>query len=167
MANFSPETQELQWELIEQGYMSELNDTGLSNADGYFGPATRRALALRERDLAEMPAPAKPWWESRRGKGMVKLAVGVIVGAVGLFWSGAENIDSAQVVDILYDAGPQIAAAIELVGLLLAALGIGQSAVGAVKAKGPIDPTLIARVRDKDIRIPTVQRKRGPFDPEI
>jgi hypothetical protein len=168
---FSYETRALQLELIEQGYLPELNGRGLSSADGYLGPATLRALRAREQDLLKSPAPTKPWWESRRGRGWAKLGAGTVVGVVALFWSGAENIDAGRAVEIIYESGPQIDAAIEVgkrlaevVGLLLAAFGFGQSVVGAVKAKGPLDPTLVARVGSRDIRVPAVVRKRARHD---
>jgi hypothetical protein len=172
MDSFSPETQKLQWELIDQGYLPELDERGRNTADGVLGPKTRRALQLRDRDLAEMPAPAKPWWESRRGRGWAKLAAGTVVGTVALFWSGAENIDAARAVEIIYESGPQIDAAIEIgkrlaeiAGLLLAAFGFGQSVHGAIKAKGPLDPSLVARVGSRDIRLPVVVREREGHHP--
>ena len=171
---YAYETEVLQRELIAGGYLPSHNSRNEPSDDGYFGPATRRALQARELDLAEMPAPAKPWWDSRRGKGMAKLAAGTIVGAAGLFWAGAQDIDAAKAVEIIYDAGPQIDAALaigrqllELAGMLLAALGFGQTLVGAWGAKGPIDPTLVARVGTHELRIPGPgpQRVREPRRP--
>lgn len=189
---WAAETQALQRELIAGGYLPALNDDGDPSADGWLGPATRAALRQREEDLAAMPAPAKPWWETRRGKGAAKLASGILVGAAGLFWSGAQDIDAAQAVEIIYAAGPQIDAAIalarqliETLGLLLAALGLGQTFVGAWAAKGPVDATLVARVGDRELRIPARSLRntlspdarredsagfwnndRGPLDPD-
>ena len=158
---FAQETQDLQRELIAGGYLPPLNSEGHPSDDGWFGPVTRAALQARDRDLAEMPAPAKPWWESRRGKGAAKLAAGTLAGAAGLIWSSVQGIDAAQAVEILYAAGPQIDAAlavarqlIETLGMLLAALGLGQTLVGAWAAKGPLDATLVARVGDRELRLP-------------
>lgn len=183
---FAQETQDLQRELLAGGYLPPLNSEGDPSDDGWLGPVTRAALQARERDLAEMPAPAKPWWESRRGKGAAKLAAGTIVGAAGLIWSSAQGIDAAQAVEILYAAGPQIDAALalarqllETLGLLLAALGLGQTFIGAWAAKGPLDATLVARVGDRELRVPAGLHlpaaagrdsagrsgsRRGPFD---
>lgn len=183
---FSADTVRLQRELIAGGYLSEFNADGKANDDGWFGPATHAALQQRELELAEMPAPAKPWWESRRGKGAAKLAIGAVVGGLGLVWSGAPDMDAGQAVEVIYAAGPQIDAALaiardllETLGLLLAALGLGQSAVGAWAAKGPIDAGLVARVAGRDVRVPErlhlpsdagrsagggSPRNRGPFN---
>ncbi|NJL72302.1 MAG: hypothetical protein HC888_12345 [Candidatus Competibacteraceae bacterium] len=158
--------------MINQGYLPEFDTLGNSSADGYLGPKTRRALQLRDRDLAEMPAPPKPWWESRRGRGWAKFAAGTLVGGAALFWSGAENIDAGRAVEIIYDSGPTIDSAIEIAkrlaeiaGLLLAAFGVGQSAVGAIKAEGPLDPTLVARVGRRELRLPAVVREPARSGP--
>jgi len=172
---WAQETQALQRELIADGYLQPLNSAGHPSDDGWFGAVTRAALQQREQDLAEMPAPAKPWWKSRRGKGVAKLAAGTLVGAAGLFWSAAQGIDAAQAVEILYSAGPQIDAALalarqllETLGLLLAALGLGQTFIGAWAAKGPLDATLVARVGERDLRLPfggNPHRVREPARP--
>lgn len=183
---WAEETQALQRELIAGGYLPAHNADGDPNDDGWLGPETRAALRRREQDLAALPAPPKPWWESRRGKGAAKLAAGLLAATAGLFWSGAHDIDAAKAVEVIYAAGPQIDAAmaivrqlIETLGLLLAAFGIGQSAVGAWAAKGPIDATLVARVGTRELRLPAPRvrvhpdtrrdpaghwsRDRGPF----
>ena len=153
--HFAEEVLVLQRELNAGGY-------GPVQVDGWFGAATKAALDAREQDLAKMPAPAKPWWETRRGKGAAKLAAGALVSVVGLFWGAAQNIDAAQAVEIIYAAGPQIDAALalarqllETLGLLLGALGLGQTLVGAWAAKGPIDAALLARVGERELRVPT------------
>jgi hypothetical protein len=157
---YSVQTLQLQRELIAGGYLPPLNSQGRPSDDGWLGPVSMAALQRREADLIAMPAPVKPWWESRRGRGAAKLAAGLLVGGLGLVWSGAQQIDAAQAVEIIYDAGPTIDAAfalvrqlVEVIGLLLAALGLRQSAIGAWAAKGPIDATLAARIGDHEIRL--------------
>ena len=160
---YAEKTLKLQEYLCELGYLNE------TDIDGWFGSTTSKALGLYMKTLEEKPLPPKPWWKSRRGLGMAKLAMGVLVSALGLFWSGAENIDASSVVDIAYNAGPAIDQLIELVktfieigGALLVAFGVGQSAVGAIKAERPLDATLVATVRGKEYRVPkTIIRKKA------
>ena len=170
---------DLQRKLIKSGFLDPYRADGRPSDDGILGPVSMRAFESywdAHPDEIEgplvVPAPAAPWWQTRRGKGTVKLAAGLVVSIVGLFWSGAENIDAGQAVEIIYEAGPQIDAAIsiahqliEILGLLLAALGLRQTVVGAWAAKGPVDPTLLARVGGRDVRLPgRVRRDALPAD---
>jgi hypothetical protein len=98
---------------------------------------------------------------------MAKFGVGILVSVIAMVWSGAENIDVAQSIDLIYEAGPQIDQAIqvgknllEIGGALLVAFGFGQSAIGAIKAKQPLDPTLIATVKGKEIRLPKFSKNK-------
>lgn len=152
---YSVETQELQEELYKNGYLE------IKDIDGVFGPVTKSALDAYKFDLEVKPLPEKPWWQSKRGKGMAKMLGGIAASVIAMFWAGASEIDVKEVVDLIYTAGPQLDVlleagkqVIEIGGALLVAFGFGQSAIGAIKAKQPIDPTLIAKVNGKEIRFP-------------
>jgi peptidoglycan hydrolase-like protein with peptidoglycan-binding domain len=156
---YAEKTLELQELLYQKGFLE------ITDIDGYFGPITQRALDAYMFELEQKPLPVKPWWNSNRGKGMAKFGAGILVSLVAVFWAGAENVDVGQSIDIIYEAGPQIDQAIqigksliELAGALLLAFGFGQSAVGAIKAKQPLDPTLVAKVRGKEIRFPVPKK---------
>jgi hypothetical protein len=157
---YAEKTLELQEMLYHKGYLD------IEEIDGYFGPITQKALDAYMFELEQKPLPEKPWWNSNRGKGMAKIGVGIVVSIVAVFWAGAENIDVAQSIDLIYEAGPQIDQAIqvgktliEIGGALLVAFGFGQSAIGAIKAKQPLDPTLVAKVKGKEIRLPKFSKK--------
>jgi len=160
---YAEKTVELQEMLYQKGFLD------ITEIDGYFGPITQKALDAYMFELEQKPLPEKPWWKSNRGKGMAKFGIGVLVSLVAMFWAGAENIDVSQTIDLVYQAGPEIDKAletgkvlIEIGGALLVALGFGQSAIGAIKAKQPLDPTLVAKVKGKEIRLPS--RKKTPTE---
>jgi len=118
-------------------------------ADGIWGPITAAAYAARMAHEAPhapvvMPPVSKPWWQSRAVLGLLASVLAMIAGRFG--WS----IDDGQITDLLLKA-------VELGGLALAAWG-------TVRRSAPIDPTLVARVGTRDVRLPV--RSHGQADPD-
>lgn len=143
---YAETTRKLQQDLIARGYLAPFKADGVtSSADGWIGPRTKAALAAYQAALAAQPLPPKPFLASRRGKGLVKMGLGTAVGIAGLWWSGAEQIDVATVVEVGYELWGYVAGAlehwsrlVELAGLLVTALGFGQHVKGALKAEAPV-----------------------------
>lgn len=146
------ETKEIQKRLVSAGLIKP------EGVDGIFGELTKAALEIYMQSLEEKPLPSKPWWESRRGRGMAKLVAGTLVTIIGMFWAGASGVDAGQAVDLVYEAGPLVQQLIEIAGALLAAFGFGQSYWGAIKAERPLDSTLVAKVKGKEVRLPSKQK---------
>ena len=117
--------------------------------DGIYGPATDHVHRLwLDRDTAiptVTPPAAKPWWTSRAVLGLLASVLAMLAGRFG--WS----IDDGQITELLLKA-------VELGGLALAAWG-------TVRRSAPIDPTLVARVGDRDLRLPVrTHGAAGPAD---
>ncbi len=178
---YSEDTEILQRELIEQGYLPPLNSKGEPSDDGWLGPATLKALREREQDLAEMPAPAKPWWRTKRGQGFVTL----VVGSAALFIPALREVDTAYLIELIWDNLDHVDAIISAGGALITAGGAIWATIGAARAKAPIDPHLLLpgvrlpdRVRRSGRQAPAQSMSadserrgywgdpRGPFDPE-
>lgn len=133
------EKQALQRLMIDEGYLAPVNARGRPNDDGIWGTVSAAAYEsyLREVNDAPViaPAPAKPWWQSRRGQGLIKMAAGLILGIAGRFWEPAANVDSDLLLDTLFASLPSI---IEALGIGVASWGVTQSAVGAAQAQAPL-----------------------------
>lgn len=119
-------------------------------ADGIWGPKTAAAYAARMAQDAPqapvaMPPVSKPWWQSRAVLGLLASVLAMIAGRFG--WS----IDDGQITDLLLKA-------VELGGLALAAWG-------TVRRSAPIDPTLVARVGTRDVRLPVRTHGAADSDP--
>ena len=119
-------------------------------ADGIWGPITAAAYAARmaqdaPQSLVALPPVSKPWWTSRAVLGLLASVLAMIAGRFG--WS----IDDGQITDLLLKA-------VELGGLALAAWG-------TVRRSAPIDPTLVARVGDRAIRLPVRTHRAPDSDP--
>lgn len=119
-------------------------------ADGIWGPKTAAAYAARMAQDAPqapvaMPPVSKPWWQSRAVLGLLASVLAMIAGRFG--WS----IDDGQITDLLLKA-------VELGGLALAAWG-------TVRRSAPIDPTLVARVGHRDLRLPVRPNGAPDSDP--
>ena len=119
-------------------------------ADGIWGPITAAAYAARMAHEAPhapvvMPPVSKPWWQSRAVLGLLASVLAMIAGRFG--WS----IDDGQITEMLLRA-------VELGGLVLAAWG-------TVRRSAPIDPTLVARVGDRAIRLPVRTHRAPDSDP--
>jgi hypothetical protein len=132
-----------------------LNEVGLAYLvlgeplaeDGIYGPNTGRVYTeWLDRDHvmpSVTPEPAKPWWQSRAIIGLL---------TVGLAWAAGKMgwlVDDEQITQILL-------AVLEAVGLVVAA-------IGTVKRKAPIDPTLVARLPGRgDVRLPVRAERKTP-----
>jgi len=119
-------------------------------ADGIWGPKTAAAYAARMAQDAPqapvaMPPVSKPWWQSRAVLGLLASVLAMIAGRLG--WS----IDDGQITEMLLRA-------VELGGLALAAWG-------TVRRSAPIDPTLVARVGTRDVRLPVRSHGAADDDP--
>lgn len=140
----------------------QLNAAGYGHLveDGIYGPKTAAAYARfearqdlpaidmgGERVAVEPPlaTPAKPWWQSRAILGLLASLLAMIAGRLG--WS----IDDGQITEMLLRA-------VELGGLALAAWG-------TVRRSAPIDPTLVARVGTRDVRLPVRSHGAADSDP--
>ena len=128
-----------------------LNDLGYGplTVDGIYGPKTDAAFRrqTQENITPEViyPPVAKPWWTSRTVIGLLASVLAMIAGRLG--WS----IDDGQITDLLLKA-------VELGGLALAAWG-------TVRRSAPIDPTLVARVGTRDLRLPVRTHGAADSDP--
>lgn len=142
------EKRAIQRDLIELGFLEPTLPSGDPADDGIWGPVTIRAYEQYwETRPVEIsipviaPAPVRPWWLSRGVWGSLLTLVAVAAGFAGM------GFDAEQATDALMPI-------IETIPLLLAAIGALMSWWGRRHAKAPIDPTLIARVGTRDIRIP-------------
>lgn len=142
------ERAKIQRELIQTGFLDPVLPSGRPADDGIWGPITDHAYsqywASRPVEIAVpivAPAPVKPWWLTRR-------AIGLTIGLAGLIAQGfGYSIDSDQATEIVIRG-------IELGGEVMTYVGALIAAVGAWRAQAPIDPTLLARVRGRDVRLP-------------
>jgi len=138
----------LQQSLNQNGFAYVILGEALKE-DGIYGPATDRVhRAWLDRDTTiptVTPQPAKPWWQSRAVLGLLASLLAMIAGRMG--WS----IDDGQITEMLLRA-------VELGGLALAAWG-------TVRRSAPIDPTLVARVGTRDLRLPVRTNGTPDGDP--
>ena len=119
-------------------------------ADGIWGPKTAAAYAARMAHEAPgapvaLPPASKPWWQSRAVLGLLASVLAMIASRLG--WS----VDDGQITEMLLRA-------VELAGLALAAWG-------TVRRSAPIDPTLVARVGTRDVRLPVRSHGAADDDP--
>jgi len=130
-----------------------LNEVGMSflvlgeplEEDGIYGKKTQDVYkAWLDRDSvmpSVTPTPAKPWWQSRAILGLL---------TVGLAWAAGKAgwlIDDEQITQIILHV-------MEAVGLIVAA-------IGTARRSAPIDPTLVMRLPNRDVRLP-VRTHRPP-----
>jgi hypothetical protein len=142
------EVLELQRRLNEIGLAYQILGEPLKE-DGIYGPDTDRVYVnWLDRDSiipSVTPEPAKPWWRSRAIVGLI--TVGLAWGAGKMGWL----VDDEQITQILL-------VVMEAVGLIVAA-------IGTVKRKGAIDPTLVMRLPGRDIRLPVRTQRQSPRGP--
>jgi hypothetical protein len=135
-----------------------LNEVGLAYLvlgeplaeDGIYGNDTKQVYkAWLDRDTvmpSVTPEAAKPWWQSRAIIGLL---------TVGLAWAAGKMgwlVDDEQITQILL-------AVLEAVGLVVAA-------IGTVRRKAPIDPTLVMRLpHGRDVRLPVRPERKTPGGP--
>jgi len=130
-----------------------LNEIGLAyqtlgenlEEDGIYGKRTRevhRAWLDQDAEVPTItPEAAKPWWQSRAILGLL---------TVGLAWAAGKAgwlIDDEQITQIILHV-------MEAVGLIVAA-------IGTARRSAPIDPTLVMRLPNRDVRLP-VRTHRPP-----
>jgi len=137
----------LQQSLNGSGYAYQLTGEPLVE-DGIYGPATEhvhRAWQDQHTRIPTLtPSPAKPWWQSRAVLGLLASLLAMIAGRMG--WS----IDDGQITEILLR--------ITEVG------GLAVAAWGTIRRQAPIDPTLVARVGARDVRLPVRPERKGNPD---
>ena len=128
-----------------------LNDLGYGplTIDGIYGPKTDAAFRKQSQEeiIPEViyPPVAKPWWTSRAVLGLLASVLALLAGRFGF------EVNDGQITDILLKA-------VELGGLALAAWG-------TVRRSAPIDPTLVARVGTRDLRLPVRTHGTPDSDP--
>jgi hypothetical protein len=153
--------------LIREKYLAPINARGRPNDDGIWGDVSASAYArYLEDQIAQSsgflgqvitPAPAKPWWQSRRGQGLIKLGVGFVLGVVGNWWEPAARVDT----DLLFQTLPAL---LEALGIGLAGWGATQSAVGAAQAQAPLTlrrPRPAPAQRMSGVSLPSDSRPSG------
>ena len=143
------ETIALQRDLIRLGYLPPLRSDGRPSDDGIYGPKTKAAYEMywRERSVeiqvpVVTPEAATPWWTSRGIWGSLISLVAVVAGIAG------HGFDAQGATDAIMPI-------VDLVPLVLGAIGGLLAWWGRAKAKAPIDPTLVARVGTHDLRLPS------------
>ena len=134
----------LQARLNELGY-------GPLAVDGVYGQRTQAAYHRYLDDVdpdtpTVAPEAAKPWWASRTMLGLLAAVLALVAGRFG--W----EVSDGDLVGVLTQV-------VEVGGLLVAFWG-------TVRRAGPIDQTLVARVGDRDLRLPVrAERATAANDP--
>ena len=136
-----------------QSLQARLNELGYGPliVDGVYGQNTqaayRRYLDEVDPDTPTVtPEAAKPWWASRAILGLIASGIALIVSRWG--W----QVDGEHLTQLFVEA-------VQFGGLVLAFWG-------TVRRAGPIDRTLVARVGDRDLRLPVrAERAAAADDP--
>ncbi len=129
------ETIDLQRDLYRLGFYA-------GPIDGVYGPNTERAYSdywnTRHIEIqvpVVTPEAAKPWYASTALLGALVTILGAAAGLAG--WEF--DVESAK----------------ELLPAIITLLGGIAAWVGTIRRKAPIDPTLVARVGSRDVRLPS------------
>lgn len=144
---------ELQIKLNQMGY-------GPIEEDGLLGSETRKAIVQYENALANTPLPPKPWWKSRRMRGLVKTVLGLLVMVVP-FLAG---VDVDELNNNIWDIADNLELIIASVGAIMVMFGETERTKGAINATGPIDKTLVTTIRGREIRIGRKPTVPEPFN---
>jgi hypothetical protein len=143
------ETIDLQRDLIRLGYLPPLRADGKPSDDGIYGPKSKAAYEMywRERSVeiqvpVVTPEAATPWWTSRGIWGSL-----LTLAAAGAGFAG-HGFDPKEATDAIMPI-------VELVPLVMGAIGGLLAWWGRQNANAPIDPTLVARVGTHDLRLPS------------
>lgn len=133
----------LQTRLNELGY-------GPLAVDGVYGKATQAAYHRYLDDLdpstpTVTPAASKPWWLSRAVIGILVSVLATLAARFG--WQFEHEALTQVLVEVA-----------QLGGLVVAFWG-------TVRRSAPIDPTLVARVRGADLRLPVRTHRTADDDP--
>jgi len=129
--------------------------------DGKYGRKTEQATIVYEEWLANQPAPPAPWWTTGRIKGMLTEYSGLILGTFGIisiFVPSIKDIDAKEILNTIIDNMDHIDSIIVAIGALLAASGRIWSTIGAIRAKAPIDTKLVARIGNRDFKLPSMHK---------
>lgn len=141
------ERAKIQRDLIRLGFLDQTLPNGRPADDGIWGKATISAYsqywASRPVSISVpvvAPAPVQPWWISRGVWGSLLTLVAVGAGFAGMGFDAKAATDKLMPI-------------IETIPLVLAAIGAVVSWWGRKNAQAPVDPTLVARVHGRDIRL--------------
>lgn len=152
-----------QVKLKELGYYS-------GPLDGIWGKKSVAAYDAYQKDqnieIALTPSPEVPWWQTRRIKGLLTEYSGLILGALGavsIFVPSLKEIDYQAIFAIVVQNADAIDTLIIGIGGLMMAFGRIVNVIGSVKAQAPIDPSYVARIGGKDIRLPSIDKVKGHF----
>lgn len=150
------EKRQVQRDLIRLGFLDPVLPSGDPADDGIWGPVTIRAYeqywASRPVSIGIpviAPAPVRPWWLSRGMWGPL-----LTLAAVGAGFAGM-GFDAEKATDALMPI-------LEVIPLVLAAVGAVISWWGRKNAKAPVDPTLMARIGGHDLRFGRMRRHSMP-----
>lgn len=134
----------------------KLKDLGFDPGpiDGQWGKKSEAAyeayLSTQNFPIVIAPIADIPWWKTRRAQGLVTL----LLGFAAAFIPGFESADAAQVTDIVWSNIESVEIIIQKAGEVIAAAGLIWSIIGARGAKAPIDPNLVAKFGETEIRLP-------------
>ena len=137
----------------------QLNQKGFGPLveDGVMGKNTQDALAAYEVSLANTPLPPKPWWKSRRMRGLVKTVLGLLAMVVPVL----SGVDMDALNNNIWNIVDNAELIVGSIGAILLLFGEVERTKGAINATGPIDKTLVTRIKGREIRI---GRKEKPFN---
>lgn len=133
---------ELQTTFNQSGFATQIIGAELDE-DGIYGPNTDkvyRAWLDQDESIPTIaPEPAKPWWTSRAILGLGATILAMIAGSLGM------EVEDDQITQILLQT-------VELGGLVFATWG-------TIRRKGQIDPTLVAKIGTKEVRLPSNKKR--------